>query len=270
MRTLSGLSLIELLLVFAIMSSISLLGLRFYQTIQQDADISEVKQRVDLLFSATDQYYKANCMIPYDPTSDTYPSGGIYLSGRLDPRFNPPIEDGATWVLSIQNNLQSTSTPASSDFLSTPYPFMPLSSLTDNTNLNNTFVVQLTRHDIPFNHINRQSQGIAVHWDIQVSVLLNPKLINTSEQAQGLRASLGADCLATIKAGSGTGEINTCQTPSANGPYAVWKKTPAEIMQNNSKLNLKHFNLIQFKSLYTVAPSRLIPVGQQNYLLCSS
>lgn len=270
MKTLKGLTLIELLLVFVIMGAISILGIRFYQSLKNDTDILEVKHRVDLLFSAANQYYKANCMIPYDPTSDTYPTVGINLSGRLDPRFNPPISDGATFVLSIPNDLQNKSSVSASQFLTTPYPFMPPNAITNNANTVNTFAVQFTRHDMPFDHINQETQGTVVHWNIQISVLLNPNLINSAEKAQSIKAALGANCLANLRPGTSTGEVNSCQTFSATGAYAVWEKTPSQIRQETSQFNLIHFNLIKFKSLYTVAPSRLVPIGQQNYLLCSS
>ena len=62
----TGVTLLEVMLVLAIMVSFLLLGLKQYQQFQLEASFIDIKKNVDILFQAMGRYYQANCRVISD------------------------------------------------------------------------------------------------------------------------------------------------------------------------------------------------------------
>lgn len=65
-KKISGLTLLEIMLVLAIMVSFILLGINQYQQYQLQASFIDIKKNVDVLFQAMGRYYQANCRVISD------------------------------------------------------------------------------------------------------------------------------------------------------------------------------------------------------------
>ena len=258
-----GLSLLEVMLVLAIVSAILILGLRQYQTYQADTDVQQVKYNVDTLFLAATKYYVANC-------SNTWKStGGTNLVsinndpnvGTLDPTHNPPpsnpyiVLDGTISTLTNPNN----------GFL--PESLMLINPIVDRSEGFNGYYVQFNRYDstrmIKVSNaagvMSDQSAGTIVNWRIQVTVKLN----NASMANQYKQLLLG-NCLVSSSTA-------TCASGSGSGSYVVFERLPSLAFPGMMVDDL--FNPItkQFKQSYTTYPILDITSGAKTqYYLCGS
>lgn len=130
-RKQAGVSLIELMLVLAIMVSIMVLGIRFYSQYRLQASKTVLAAKVDQLFQAMKFYYQANCRQALD-------NNAVAQSpGTLDPTV---IGNNLTLALNITNNLV---TPG---FIS---DWQPLNVLVDNSaEPDQGYYVQFNRYQV--------------------------------------------------------------------------------------------------------------------------
>ncbi len=78
----SGLSLLELMLVAAVATSIFLMGLRFYRSFETQKDYYFLKANVDLLFQAMKGYYQQECDLHFSRDGSIIGKGALtYNSG---------------------------------------------------------------------------------------------------------------------------------------------------------------------------------------------
>lgn len=61
LKRMSGLTLLEVILVMVIASSLLLLGIKQYENFKMQSSFLDVRKNVDVLFQALGQYYQANC-----------------------------------------------------------------------------------------------------------------------------------------------------------------------------------------------------------------
>jgi prepilin-type N-terminal cleavage/methylation domain-containing protein len=209
-----GVTLLEILLVLAIISSILLMGTNQYVGYQNQRDIAAVQYNVDQLFLAAAQYYKANC-------NGTYSSAGVLIPGTLNPaNLTPP-------------NLTSPFSVTTAQLITAGYlsGWNPANPLIDSTVPGLDYIVQ-------FNPI--VSSGVAVSipsswnsggltfipgtqaktllWRIQVSVLLRDPTRSTFYQG-----AMNADCISGL---NGT-VVDQCNPVPAAAGYLAWERLPS-------------------------------------------
>jgi type II secretory pathway pseudopilin PulG len=86
MKKMSGITLLEILLVIAIAASLILLAITQFEQFKRQAAFLDVKRNVDILFRALGQYYQANCRSLTDQSiADTVGKNPTVLQGDLAP-----------------------------------------------------------------------------------------------------------------------------------------------------------------------------------------
>lgn len=209
-----GASLIEILLVFVIVMSLVILGLRQYQIFKTDQDLLQLQANVDALFEASSNFYHMLCYGTTDPSTFQL------TPGILHPTANPP----SMVSIDINNNLSKNG------LLAITLPFNPL---VDSNGPANGYVVQ-------FNQAPAQARmqcttgtsasgcstppsqiGVISTWRIQVAVLLKHPELGAQYQQM-----MGAQCLSSLIPGQ-VPFVSTCQAQKP-GSYLVWERMPAE------------------------------------------
>jgi type II secretory pathway pseudopilin PulG len=250
-----GISLLEMLLVFALASSIILFALQRFNQYTFERNVQTVQAHVKELFQALGYYYQINCSQVIIPN----PAGGsdTIRPGTLDP-MNTPIDPFP---------LTNINTIFTAVGLGSVWPFLK-NPIVDVAGLNNNegYVVQFNRststRDVQLDS-GSKSVGNIIIWRAQVSVLLRSNL-----DAAFYQKVLGADCLSSASADNHTVQPCSAQNP---GNYAVWEKLPSYTSpDSNTDLwpslpVLKQFNQMYSTYPITVLTSDTAP-NQQNYL----
>src|SRR3990167_6219050 len=81
-----GVTLIEVMLVIAIATSLTLMVMKQYQMMKRDSDVQQVNYNVDQIMDAAARYYQANCRVQVDATTGQV----VGTAGTLDPAHAPP------------------------------------------------------------------------------------------------------------------------------------------------------------------------------------
>src|SRR5688572_2124200 len=206
-----GMTLLEILLVFAIMAAMLLLAVRQYQASQSEQNAQQVKKNIDTLFQSMAHYYQANCRDRHkaDGSLDTSSNG----KGALSPStLNPyPPKDTDYQVVSI-------TTLQSGGFLAAGIPVA--SPLVQSYSLQFNPVIS-TRSIYTCCPVGKPEEidkaNTLVIWRIQIAVLLN-----AAYDPETYQKLLGADCL------SDTGNNNAILPCEENktGAYLVWERLP--------------------------------------------
>lgn len=242
-----GVTLLEIILVLAIMMMILYLSIRQYQIYRRDADIQQLKYNVDVLFQAVSQYYRANCNKP--PLNSYY--------------------QGQSYSVSIQ-------TLTDQGFLTTTLPMSPFVAYPPH---GVGFIVQLNQYQLsvgmnpplPVRLVNvspsgTMPAGYIVLWQAQVAVNLQ-----TPEMAAALQNPLGADCLSSM--GPSGADVLPCAM-GATGPkvFAVWNRLPSMASTTaNSNFWYTNPTIRQFTQMYTVSPVFADPtLANGQYFVCGS
>lgn len=271
-----GVTLLETMLVLAIISALLVLSVKMYRQYQTQLYVEQLQANVDSLFAAMAIYYQTNCFGRYNS------SGAISTWGKLNPSAsNPtPPSTSSPKVVSIATDLIATG------YLNNWQPLNPIVNNADNGEQG--YFVQFnpiiqTVHDI--NACTNMSttpctvttQAInyapndeieSLTWEIQVSVELNdPTTAQTYSQL------LGATCISTLNGST----IDRCEKPpSAQNGYLVWERMPSKAVPNNSTLNwtfmpIEKQNLLQYThdAMYELIPSTTDTNGNAlRYYLC--
>ncbi len=242
----NGVTLLEVMLVLAIMSSIVVLSIKMYQGFKLQQDLDQVQFNVDQLFSAMGAYYKANCQgssATLDPNATAYLPPATSLS-LLTPKH---ISNGT--FTAVYTDLQNYGLPAR--LISTP--------LLDNQG--NTYVLQfnpsLSVTPVQVNACVVMVPGTActptsstlpaaqsLIWRAQVAVKLKDPT-----KGPAFKSSLGATCLSD---GTTSLLVDPCSAPNPLAKYLVWERLPSFASPNStSSLWISMPILNQFNLQYT-------------------
>jgi type II secretory pathway pseudopilin PulG len=203
-----GASLLELLLVLAIVSSLMVLGLNFYRGYQNQLYFSEIQQQIGIIFDAMRMYYYANCQSGRAlGTVVTTPK--VVLSGGVTTLVNyldTPVQPNNPWV-----NFSDTNT-----YHGYIAQFNPHSA-------NRSGVGSATYVTGTTTYYASGTIGTIVSWTSQVAVELT-----SNQNALDLKAYLGAECTSTFT--SAAAGVALCTSSSANvstDTYIVLENAPS-------------------------------------------
>jgi hypothetical protein len=266
----SGVTLVEAILVMAVASSIIMIAMKQARIYRNDNDINQVLHDVDEVFQGASYFYQANCKMQADPV--TGPIGG---TGVLDPKYFPAPPATPTPTPPSNPYPVTIAQLKSGGFLTNKVAFSPI---VNTSAANDGFIVQFNQ-DISDRSFSTSAPvttiklGKIIMWQIQVAVLLrNPA------KALVYGKLLGADCLSTVDP-SGT-TVTPCSSAPPGLPtppvYAVWSRLPSYATPaSNSNQWISNADRQVFNQLYETYPVSVlqnVPASsypQQNYL-CGS
>lgn len=248
-----GLSLVEVLLVFAIIGLLVIMGLRFYQSLNRDNQIRQVQFNVDRLRDAMKMYYDANCY----RRNDT--NGGQIIPGTLNPN-NADFE--TPFVITIANDLQP------SGFLTNQFKFVSI-PFVDSTAGENGYFMQFnyneserkictelnntsTPTNLPVGATDpncKTAKTIATIalWKTIIAVQLKATI-----NAKIYLGLLNGDCISSIK----NGVIQTCAEVNGDqsGNLIIWERMPTMNVSTNMNTLLNDASLSEFNRIYRTYP----------------
>lgn len=221
MRKTAGFSFIELMLALVIVMSITYVALRQYNSMQLDAQASQMSATIDSLFQGAKHYYQANCRKwstqeggTFDPANTSSTSINItpsmlFSEGFLDMKWPPAI-----------NNIVNT-TAADNGYAIT----FTLSPVTDR-NPTAVYFNWLGTSQNP-TQISLTQVGQIYRWMIQISVT-----IKSSINVAAYKARLGAN--------------------SSAGQTLTWTRLPSSVSNSLSTNVWPTMSRVkQFTNLYT-------------------
>ena len=265
-----GITLIEMMLVLAIMTSIILMAFSWFQTMQIQNNYITLKSNVDQLLASLRAYYQANCDVT---TSKFYPT-----SSPIQPVL--PIDLTTDMKGFINTNWPKKTVVVASDtdtgeqdtsYLAQFNLYLPTgtggTSTVPKKFANFCFQFDPTKPAQCADPVVLANSKLFI-WQIQVVVKMsNP------EQAFNYRALAGADCVATEDTYDSTTPVdcaaNATNTDITKADYLVWQRAPAQIAPElQSSLAIMNPVVREFKLQYTHDPMYEMsnPDTNQNYL----
>lgn len=229
-RQMSGLTLVESLLVLVIAGAIIFMGFQLFQSFRRQNEVSQLQANVDSIFQAMRGYFIANCGDKDMPFSSEYTAN----NGSLPILLNDLISGG---------------------FLSRKLSTSPLLGYPDPDNPDETavYVMQYNQvQPLPERKVKtvfgERTIGRITIWKAQVAVLLKNQ--DTLDQYKNM---LGANCLSSV---AGGGIVIPCDQNST-GSYAVFERMPSA---GSNRLGSQSTYwqtmpvVAQFKQMYTTMP----------------
>jgi hypothetical protein len=266
----SGVTLVEFMLVLAVASSIIMLAMKQYRMLKVDSDVNQVLVDVDQIFQAASYFYQANCKMQQDPVNG--PIGG---TGQLDPSYFPAPPAAPTPTPPANPFPITVTDLRSGGFLTSK---VMLSSIINTNSVNDGFMVQFNMNssDRTFDTtppVTTVKLGKIIVWRIQVAALLRDP-----SKALQYKNLFRADCLSTLDP-SGT-TVTPCSVIGAGVPsppiYVVWTRLPSYATpESNSNAWITNASMKEFNQLYETYPVSYlqgVPASSypaQNYL-CGS
>jgi Tfp pilus assembly protein PilE len=234
-----GITVLEILLVFAIAGTFAALGINQYRQYRMQQDVALVQRNVNTLFAALANYYQANC-------KDQYDSAGapITNSGALSPTSiaYPPASTAYQAV--------NVSALVSAGYLTQWQPVNPLVNPTSN------YIVQ-------FNPMT-SSRYVSTNFSYQTPPLSSPKIIAKADTVviwraqvavrisdtaniQTYKGLMAADCISSLK----NNIVTPCNANPTAGDYLVWERLPSFASpRTSSGLWLSMARVRQFNESY--------------------
>jgi prepilin-type N-terminal cleavage/methylation domain-containing protein len=262
-----GVSLLEMILVLAILSAVAVAALRFFAQRQYQMNETKILANVNQLFQATSHFYYANCRRALDT------NGNIQSEGRLDPTVTDSSGIATTLAINIQNDLLTPGYILTGDW-------HPANPLVDNSADNKGYYVQFNRvteggndpttgisvcsaYDLtPSCHStsgapldptqsppNPTVRSHAVTWVIQVAVKLSSTL--TEAQWTQIKNDLDAQCISSLTSNT----VAPCSAGPDKKGYLVWQRTISYLRANTSSdywVSMPYVK--QFQDQYTNDP----------------
>lgn len=240
-----GVTILEVLLVLVIMTSLILMGLRWYQTLQTENNYGVLKSDVDQLFLALRQYYQANCGTINNGTANP---NNIFFpkSGTISSFVTPPASGLQPYLPSNwPRHTPIIDTASDNGFTSQFNLYLPASKLPQKVQYvcyNFGTPACSTQAPIPNSQI--------FIWQMQVAV----KMLNPTE-AYEYRATAGADCAASDISGGPIVCSDNASIDPANATYLIWQRAPSDVpIEMRSPLWMYDPVLKEFKLQYTHDP----------------
>lgn len=248
-RKISGVTLIESMLVLVIGAFILMMALQLFQSYRREVEVTQLKANVDAIFQAMQRYFLANCADKDKPFSSEYPDNNGWYSITLDNL----ITEG---------------------YLTTKIPISPLLDYTDPNSPNNESVYVLQYNQVqplPERTVETvfgtKKVGKIVIWKPQVAVLLKNQ--DTLEQ---YKSSLLATCLS----GSGPGGTVAPCSQGTTGSFAVFERMPSagpSVVGYQSTYWPTMPVIAQFKQMYTTWPILVLvempALADKQYFVCN-
>lgn len=268
-----GVTLLEFMLVMAIMVSIFVLGIRLYSQLAFQQRENQLLASVNQLFKAAQGYYYFNCRQQLDAQSNAQ------SPGALDPAV---IGTRGTVYLDVDNDLvkpgfisskwqpnspllnpASSSTPFVSYFVqfnrvqnNNADPTMGVTACsaygaspnTSNCTETSGLSLDSSQTGSPYPNPNPSATSSSVTWVVQVGVQLSPSL-STMQKTQ-IKNDLNAQCF-TTKSGNG---LTPCPTSPSPNPtdYIIWTRHPSYFINDiTSDYWTSDPYVKQFKMQYT-------------------
>lgn len=252
-----GITLIEVLLVFAVASAIVVMSVKQYEMFRSDKDIQQVRYNVDMLAQAAANYYWVNCRGQMDPNTNKI------VPGTLSPYNATPPSPGTPFLINTTTDLINTG------YLKVPLTLGGNPYVTDYVvQFNETLIKQyrLGCDDADCNTSSQKQIGTLVSFQIQISVLLSDPT-----KADAYKNILGANCLSSL---SGTTVLPCSQAPATANTYAVFERSAAyPTPAASSALSGNQVNIQAFSQQQTVNPiGNLLSsdhTTEYQYFLCS-
>jgi len=248
----TGLSLLEIILVLAIATSLMLAGLSMYQSIQMENKYSILlRADVDFLFEAMKGYYQQQCDIAFST------DGTIYRKGDLT--FNPgnamPPTDFApvTFDVTTANTYLPLMWPRGTSVVAAGTPanvyfaqFNPITGSNKNAYVCSSYTTGTPQcsnpEPIPGSNI--------VMWQSQIVV----KMKDPSKTTYYL-AKVGADCAVNTFTPGTVVDCSTGVALGASATYMVWQRMPSFASQDIRSSNwVSNPATKEFKLQYTHDP----------------
>jgi type II secretory pathway pseudopilin PulG len=261
-RKIRGATIVELMLVIAIMALMIVFGVRQYISLKNGNDVGLVRSNVAALFQAMANYHRANCYGTFNPTA--LPA---FTPGTLNPRATPTPTN--PYPINIQTDL------INNGFLGREIIYNPIVDIA-NDNVYSGYVLQFNRYDqtkymcttaTTVNNCTPLAVGKIVTWTLQVAVkLANPA---TAEEYYRL---LNGNCLSRLNGAS----VEPCSA-NKTGAYVVWEKTVNAVDNGDmsSPYWLTQPRITQFKNIYEIYNATHLLATQTNasaadtqYYLC--
>lgn len=250
-RQQSGLTLLEVLLVLVIGLSIIVLSLQQYLAYRRDTDTFQVQANVDLIFQASERYFRANCAQGNFKASYAPLTMGVTLDTLMTGGY-----------LTVANNR------------------MQVNPLVDSNSPGQGYIIQFNQfHDpttglLPKRLVTLSAGGQAAVgsitiWKAQVAVkILAPEIVT-------YKNILAAECISSYNAASQN--VTPCSqvgVNNTNGDYLVFSRLPSF---PTSKTNYNYWlatpTVKQFTQMYQVSPILLLTGGaytNSQYYICGS
>ncbi len=241
-KKMNGLTLLEVILVLAIMTSIILMGLQWFQTLVYQNNYMILKSNVDQLFLALRQYYQANCgLVSSTNKFFQYPSNQpqVVVLSMNDikpylpqdwPRTTPVAEDDS-YIYQFNLYLNSGSQyPQRSTYVCFQLdPSKPTPCDTPGTTVIDSSKIHI--------------------WQIQVMVKMRDPA-----QAYNYRAVAGASCAASAYSDTAAADCSASASLT-EAIYLVWQGAPADVApEMRSTLWMMDPVIKEYKLQYTHDP----------------
>lgn len=252
-----GLTLIEVMLAFAILVGITLVGIKWITSLQYQVHEQNLLGNVNQLFDAARLYYYANCRQQHSSTGLPLSGGALDptvsdASGRLKiktlvissdlntPGYitsgwqpNNPLVDSAAgndkgYFVQFNRWPQNTSDQPMTVFACTGTGNPPSCSTTGGVTLNNV-----------------STTTAVVHWLVQVAVKM-PDGTSAAQMTQ-YKNDLGATCIAS--------SVTLCENDPTTGVYLIWEQAVNQLNSNTSSNLWPSTSYLQaFTTQYTNDP----------------
>ncbi len=220
----TGMTLLEVMLVFAIAAALILAGLRVYQSSERDKNYLILRSNVDFLFQAMKQYYQQQC--------DLFFSTEGAINGKGDLTFSP---DGA----STEFNTTKFDVTKMKNYMDFPWPryvsvvvndtvdktyFAQFNPSTSSINANkNAYVCSSFRTGKPECSAPTQITGSSiVLWQSQIAVKMRDPSTTTYYVAMA-----GADCAVNTVPTDAPVDCSAGVAMGTSAQYMVWQRMPS-------------------------------------------
>lgn len=218
-KQIQGVTLLESLLVLAIISAILFLGVRQYNSFRLYGETATVQSNVDSIFSGLAQYYRSNC---YGTMANIYNSSDSAITPTYTPgTLNTAKTQTTPYAVNVATDLSNAgymqyklspstlvNTASASAYIAQFNPSPPQAQ---------QICIEADTGTSPYTCTTQQQTGTIVSWTAQVSVLMKD-----TTKASTYGKLMGADCTSTL---NGT-YVNPCSS-NTPGPYVVWQRQPS-------------------------------------------
>lgn len=252
-----GITILEMMLVLAIIAMISIMGIRLYLSFRADVNLQQMKYTVDTIFQAMNMYYRANCY--GTSTTKKQPGDKMVTYGTLN--LNNPDKPSNPYPINIDTDLRNTG------YLRETLPYNPI---IDN-NAASPYILQFnkgentTRYATVCKEFDSSKDGCKeeenekiatiINWTAQVAIKLDPKVASDPAKVLAYAKITGATCIAN------EGQLNDPCMPGVLGvgDYLVFQRIPS-YPSSNTMSDFYTFNasVSNFTQMYTTYPSHYL------------
>lgn len=274
-----GVSLLEVILVLAIVGSLIILSIKQYQIMRSDQELQMIQYNVDSIFLGLAGFYKANCYGQSPTGGGAIKPGDLYVTSSKHPQNpfpvniqNDLINSGYVTNRILPANIVNTTGSLGTNGYVAQFnqitPANPKNQLRNvciqNTGSNNAY-----GSDSSQNCQKNAQIGTIITWQAQVAVQLTSQ---AAASAPTYLAQLNGDCLSTASGGI----VQPCTTSPGTGDYVVWARLPSFARQTSVSDSYEMNPIVnQFTQMYTTYPSGYLinsigqaPNGDQQYFYC--